>query len=379
MTAQRIADIALTSVGVSAKTNWLFLELTLDDGSIGTGEATLHGYEPLIRAWVDHWRPDLVGRTLDALRDSLPVGRITRAGQAAHAAISALEQARVDLVAQQSAKPLSVALGLTDPAVVPVYANINRGLTDRAPESFAAHAARAVGKGYSRLKIAPFDGVSAQATDGQANEARLQLGLDRIRAVRGAIGSGDELYVDCHWRLTPDRAEALLPDLESCGVSWFECPLYEEPRHFSDLARLRRLANDHGMLLAGAEMEVGVAGFRPFAEIYDVVMPDIKYCGGPDEMLRIAEMAQDLGARVAPHNPSGPIANAHSVHACAHPGIFLLEFQLDETPLFDRVVQGAHPAFRHGTAAAPDAPGLGLALDREVCGSLPESRILSAS
>ena len=48
MTAQRIADIALTSVGVSAKTNWLFLELTLDDGRIGTGDATRHGSGPRV-------------------------------------------------------------------------------------------------------------------------------------------------------------------------------------------------------------------------------------------------------------------------------------------------------------------------------------------
>ena len=64
----------------------------------------------------------------------------------------------------------------------------------------------------------------------------------------------------------------------------------------------------------------GLEGFRPFLEagIYDVIMPDVKYAGGLRELLRIGEFAAGLGVACSPHNPSGPIAHAHSLHLSAH-------------------------------------------------------------
>lgn len=371
MSTPRIQSVRETIVGISDKSNWIFVELTDEDGKTGMGEATLHGYEPLVSAWLHHHRAEIEGKTAEEIRAYLPTGRRTLGGVAAHAAVSAVNQALVELEARRGGKSVAAQLGFDDPASVELYANINRGLTDRSSTAFGRRAAEAVARGYRQIKMAPFDGVSPEAADGQRNEALLQKGLDRISAAREAIGPDIGLFVDCHWRLTHDRALRLADELAERGVTWYECPLREIPANFEAFSQIRAVANDKGMVLAGAEMEIGAAGFRPFAGLYDVVMPDIKYCGGPDELCRIASMAADLGCRVAPHNPSGPVAHAHSIHASAHRAIFMLEVQFDESPLFGEVCQGALPGFSGGIATVGSGPGLDLSVDHALCAQFP--------
>ena len=112
----------------------------------------------------------------------------------------------------------------------------------------------------------------------------------------------------------------------------------------------------------------GVEGFRPFidAGAYDVIMPDVKYAGGLVEMLRIAESAAASGVQCSPHNPSGPIAHAHSVHLSALLASFpFLEFQYAESPLFFQIVTGTLPDPRAGSCVVPSLPGAGPGIDVE--------------
>ena len=326
-----VADIRLVRVGVSAKSNWTFVELELGDGAVGLGEATLHGYEPLLEGFAAICRAALVGRSLADAALWLEPGRARPVGLAAHAVISALEQARCDLEASAAGRPIWAWLGADAAPSVPLYANLNRGLVSRTPEAFAAQARTALADGFGAVKIAPFDGVTPDAGDGAGNEAALRAGLARIAAVREAIGDA-RLLVDCHWRLTAERAHALIGELAEFAPYWLECPIAEQPQHFADLAKLRTGANAGGTLLAGAETAIGLDGFVPYLDLYDVIMPDIKYCGGPAQMIAIADVARERGVRVAPHNPSGPVCHAHSVHASAHPAIDLLELQYGESP-----------------------------------------------
>ena len=376
-----IADIRLTLVGVSGKSNWAFLEVELEDGCVGLGEATLHGYEPMLAACLDMLGPRLVGLRLDALPGALRPGRATSGGLVLHAIVSATEQARADLAGHIAGRPVAAlvacasgASGASGIAEVPVYANLNRSLVDRSPAAFAARAQAVLTEGFSMLKIAPFDGVEPGAADGDANEALVRAGLTRVAAVREAAPNAAVL-IDCHWRFDADRAARLLGDLEPFGPYWVECPLPEIPARFADLTRLRREANARGTLLAGAETTMGLEGIEPFLGLYDVVMPDAKHCGGPAEMLRIADAARARGVRVAPHNPSGPVCHAHSVHLSAHPAIDLLEMQHGESRLFARLTRPAPPLPCDGRVSALDAPGLGLALDHDACAASPPTTV----
>jgi galactonate dehydratase len=189
--------------------------------------------------------------------------------------------------------------------------------------------------------------------------------MARIAAARAALAPATALMVDCHWRLDEATAAAVVPELARLGVAWFECPIPEAPAAVPALRRLRAAANARGMQLAGCEQMIGVEGFEPYLAggAYDVIMPDTKYAGGLEEMLRIAALAARCGAGVSPHNPSGPISHLATLHVAAAAETLLhVETQFDETPLFAAIVDGDPHLPRAGSCALPGTPGLGARL-----------------
>ncbi len=186
-------------------------------------------------------------------------------------------------------------------------------------------------------------------------------GIDCMMALRDAIGPEARLMVDCHWRFDEARAHEVLAALSPARLHWFECPLPETRANWTSLKRLRSAANEHGVLLAAAETQIGCAGFQPLfdAGLYDVVMPDVKYCGGPWEMLRIAERARSAEVQFSPHNPSGPIASLHSlVVAGVAPECDMIELQYEESELFEKLIPGIHPQLIDGAFAVPTRSSL---------------------
>jgi len=361
-------------VGVSPRTNWTFIAVTTAAGDTGWGECSLNGWEPLLVAYAGMLARDLVGCAIDGIGGRLRYVPHSPGGLVAHAVKSAVEQACTDVSARRAGHPVCAFIGAPQRDSIPAYANINRGVTERSPEGFAAAAARACAAGYRAVKIAPFDGVIAADAATTPIAARIGAGLDRVFAVRAAIGNDCALLVDCHWRFDEPRAAALIRDLAPAAPYWIECPISEHPAQFAAIARLRRLARERGARLAGGEAIVGPdqAEAMCAAALYDVLMPDIKYAGGFRGMLAIAEVCAAHGVAVSPHNPTGPIAHLASVHACAAtPSVLWLEHQWGESPLFNELVGGEPAPLAGGGFAVPRAPGLGAVLDRALAARHP--------
>ena len=146
-----------------------------------------------------------------------------------------------------------------------------------------------------------------------------------------------DLMVDCHWRLDEAAALEVIRAVEPLRLYWLECPIPEIEDNLPALRRLRDDANTRGIRLAGLEHGIGIAGFAPYlsAGVYDVMMPDAKYVGGLAEMAQLAELFAQAGVAFSPHNPTGPVCHAASLHVCAAAGnLDRLEIQFDETELF---------------------------------------------
>lgn len=330
-------NVEAQAIRVTPRTTWTFARVLAEDGTEGWGEGTLEG------------RSAEVAAEIEAFNGRLSVLGPIPADLVKAAAYSAVEQAMWDLKARAAGRALVELLGGAKRERVALYANINRGTTDRSPAGFAARAAEAVALGFGAIKIAPFDGVTPSENHG------IEVGYARIAAAAQAIGKRAELQVDCHWRFDEPAAREALAECARLGVTWFECPLPETPEHYPAIRRLRAQANAAGMRLAGAETFVGAEGFRPLLErgLYDVVMPDVKYCGGLSECLRIAGLAASHGAACSLHNPSGPVCHAHSLHlSAALAGEERLEYQHGETPRFFSIAPGLE-APRGGSAAPP--------------------------
>ena len=96
-------------------------------------------------------------------------------------------------------------------------------------------------------------------------------------------------------------------------ATWFCCGTYDEKHEDLFHATIDVVFQWNA---DPSEFLFGMAGFAPLCEqrAVDVVMPDVKHCGGLTEARRIAAIADLYGVAVSPHNPSGPVATAASVH-----------------------------------------------------------------
>jgi galactonate dehydratase len=370
----KLAKLETLIINVSSKTNWTFVRLTTDEGLTGIGEASLNGWEPLQIAYAQMLADELVGRPVDGCARSIRVHPHGAGGLVAASVCSAIEQAVMDIHAKALGKPVHALLGGAIRDRVRVYANVNRRTRDRTPSGFAKSARDAVQIGFDAVKIAPFDGVVWEDFGDAEARRKIGLGIDRVFAVREAVGPEVDLMVDCHWRFDEPTAAAVLRELSDAKLFWLECPISEQPEHGAALARLRALANEYGMRLAGAETQIGLSSFQRLGnpKLLDVVMPDIKYCGGFAEMGKIAAVTASQGIAFAPHNPTGPVCSMATLHACAVARNFLvLEYQLAESPLYGDVVKGVTPQLVDGAFVLPAAPGIGLEIDDDVVRAHP--------
>ncbi|MEP7207365.1 MAG: enolase C-terminal domain-like protein [Casimicrobiaceae bacterium] len=378
----KIAALEPVVVNVSAKTNWSFVVVTTDEGATGWGECSLNGWEPMLVAYAQSLAPTAAGCDLDAAHRLVRHLPHSPGGTITHAVRSATEQALVDLAAQAAHRSVAASLSSSPRAHVPAYANVNRGVTARSPAGFADAARRAVAAGYRAVKLAPFDGVVAEDAGHTPIDALTRAGIDRVFAVRDAVGPSIEVMVDCHWRFDPPRAAALLRDVAPAKPYWIECMISELPRGYPEIARLTRLAHEHGMRTAGGETVASADAAEAMctARLYDVLMPDIKYAGGYAAMLAIGRISAMHGVAFAPHNPTGPIAHLASIHACAAaPELLWLEHQWGETSLFEDLVRGALPPLVDGAFVVPTHAGLGASLDRALAARHPYRQLAAGS
>lgn len=359
---------------VSAKTNWWFLRLTDSSGATAWGEGSLNGWEPVLDALTLHLRGQWIGLSIDEAVQRAETAPVSVLGLAGSCVTSALLQALLSLQAQHRRQAPHALLGPTRRQALPLYANINRATTERSPEGFKATARRAMAQGYTRFKAAPFDGLTPALCITPEGRSRIHHGIDCLFALREAIGPEALLMVDCHWRFDETHALKTLRDLAPVRLHWFECPLAETHANWEALRRLRHAAHEQGVLLAAAETQVGLAAFQALFDegLYDVVMPDVKYCGGPWEMLRIAQRAADCGVGFSPHNPTGPVCTWQSLQAgLVAPECAMLELQFEESELTDQVSQGVDLQVRQGQLTLPRAQALTQQLDLAVLATHP--------
>jgi galactonate dehydratase len=364
-----ITEISSHCVNVSPKTNWYFLRVRTSDGREAWGEASLNGWEPLLEAATRLRARELTGLDPDDAKARLRVFSNSAGGLAANAVVSALHQALETLEAEALGVPLHQALAPQVRDRVPLYANINRATSTRTPAGFAETARKAMQAGMKAFKAAPFDGVTPANCGTAEGLSRTRHGIDCLMAIRDAVGPDARVMVDCHWRFDEARALDVLAALKPVNLYWFECPVGEVYANWPAMRRVRAKANESGILTAGAETQSGLAAFETvFKEgQFDVVMPDVKYCGGPREMLRIADMAAKYGVLFSPHNPTGPICSVASTHVAAvAPECPMLEIQFDESAMFDRILMNDTTLSRNGEMHVPSGPGLGVALDAKL-------------
>ena len=67
-------------------------------------------------------------------------------------------------------------------------------------------------------------------------------------------------------------------------------------RSIRDFSGFYAQKGSKGMVLAGLEKKVLIHGFEIYVKsgVYDIMMPDIKYAGGPDELIALEKLFYPL-------------------------------------------------------------------------------------
>lgn len=342
---------------------WLFVRVHTDEGLVGLGEGS-QGDPAMVRTYLEkRLRPELIGKDPTRI-EPLATQFLARAsGRAAATAVSAVEQALWDIWGQSLGQPIWALLGGKYRDAIPLYANINRATSDRSPKGHAESARKAVADGFRAVKCAPFDEVNYWLPDRASNRAGVRLGVERVAAIREAIGPDLALMVDCHGRFDVPSAIQVARELTDVGLTWLE-----EPVPGTDLDAIGRVHEQIPMALAGGESLTGRANFWDLVrrQTFDVIMPDVKHSGGILELRKIAALAETARLRVAPHNPSGPISTLASVQVCATiPNFLILEFPWGEVPWRHDLTKPAEEIV-DGAIPVSNRPGLGYTLSEEM-------------
>jgi len=101
------------------------------------------------------------------------------------------------------------------------------------------------------------------------------------------------------------------------------------------------------------------------------VQPDVSHAGGLTELRKIAAMAEASCVPICPHNPSGPVANAATLHlAAALPNFYLLETMSSDVP-WRAEISTEQVKLVDGSMQIPDGPGLGIEIHEEAIARHP--------
>ena len=351
-------------VVVDEHTDWLVLELVTAGGLRGLGEALLANDSTLGAAALAAGARQLIGA--DCLVGALNQPRLAleqSTGLLEATVHATLDQCLWDLRARVMGVPLNRLLGPARRQSIDLYANINRGTRDRTAEGFATRATAAIGAGFDAVKIAPFDGLTRGNFHTAIGRAAFATAVERVEAVRHAIGEDAALMIDCHCRLDVTSARRFLDATHNIRIDWFEDAL---PYH--DLDGWIALRSHSRVPLVGGETARGTRDLLPFIQrgIWSVLMPDVRFFGGVTELVALNAIAAQHQLTIAPHNPRGPVATLASAQAMVVCPVFhKLEYQFGECDWRADLVGGAE-RITDGKLQIPDAPGLGCNLNPTV-------------
>lgn len=332
---------------------WLVVEIELDDGTIGIGNAALAPHAT--KATIDTYlKPLLIGTDpMDSeyiwqsmYRRTLPFGR----KGIGMTAISAVDIAIWDAKGKLLNQPVFKLLGGRTKPKLPVYAS---RLYSQAVDSLAIEAKNYVDQGFKSIKLrfgwGPKDGREG-----------MYKNLELVTAAREAVGDSIDIMADCYMGWNVEYAKRMLRLLEPLGMRWVEEPVIAD-----DLAGYAELKALNLVAISGGEHEYNLQGFRHALDLgaYDIVQFDVNRVGGITSARKITDLCEAYEIPVIPH--AGQMHNYHvSMSSYAAP----ISEYFPKVPvevgneLFWYIFDGEPVAENGFVDLADDKPGFGLTL-----------------
>ncbi|MBL8798679.1 MAG: mandelate racemase/muconate lactonizing enzyme family protein [Planctomycetia bacterium] len=170
-----------------------------------------------------------------------------------------------------------------------------------------------------------------------------------VERARRVIGPACPLMLDAWMKWDLPTTLAVARQCAHLSLDWIE-----EPLPVDDLAGYARLRDECPIPIAGGEHEFTALGFQPLIEqrLHRVLQPDVCWCGGLTELVKIYRLANATRLRVCPHRG----AEVWGLHAIA---------ALDPQPLAESgrpwmTWVGGQPEIADGFIQLSDRVGFGV-------------------
>ncbi len=340
----------------------LVVEVRTDEGITGWGDC--YGPAAVCKAIVDTLlKPSVIGRDpfdVEVIWEAL-YNKVKDYGLTGMtiSGISGVDIALWDIIGKACRQPVHKLIGGAFRPKVEAYAT---GLyfknMDRLNEEAAEEARGYVEQGFRAVKM-------------KIGLGSIKKDLDRVAAVRDAIGPEVKLMVDANHCFNVPQAINIGRELEKLDVHWFEEPVSPE-----DLDGYAEVSRRLDMAVAGGENEFTKFGFREILakRAMDIIQPDVCAAGGITECKKIAALAQAHSVQCIPHAWGTAIGLAATIHflaslpecpPCLVPMPPMLEYEQTFNPFRDELSQ-TKLTHTKGFVDVPTGPGLGIEIDRKV-------------
>jgi len=330
----------------------VLVEVEADDGTVGFAMTT--GGVPAAYLIEKHFHRFVVGQpvhNLEVMFDQMYHGSLYygRKGLTLNA-ISAVDCAVWDLLGKLRQEPVWAMIGGKLRDRQPMYAT--------GPRPDLAQKMGFIG-GKMPLPYGPADG-----------EAGLRQNIELAEKMRAAVGPDFFLAFDCWMSLTPAYALRLMEGLRPFNFKWIEECL--PPDNYAGYQQLVQ-GRSHPIMIATGEHEYSRWGFENLLNTgVDMIQPDIHWCGGLTELLKIKALASAKSRLCVLHASS-----VYSYHfALASDATPFSEF-LMMAPAADRIVPMFQPLFQdepvplNGHVELGDEPGFGVSLNPSLTWNRP--------
>ena len=342
---------------------WLIVKVHCEDGTVGVGEGGVHGWQRPTETMVQTFASYLVGQ--DPSRIEHHYQYLYRSshfmGSVVQGALSAIDIALWDIKGKRLSVPIYELMGGLTRHKVRCYMHAWGETTD----DLVANAVKQAKAGFSAIRFPAFGRQFwlRRTYSEWADEA-----VQRVGAVREAVGPNVDLCVEIHRQMNPSESISLARRLEQFNLFFFEDPML--PDSPDVMGEVQRRGN---LPIATGERFTSIFEFQQLLEARACayVRPDLCLCGGLSGCKKVSAMAEAQHVKVVPHNPLSPISTAACVQldACI-PNFALQEYTGEsEPPKSDLLVDPIK--LEDGFLIVPDGPGLGVELNESALAAHP--------
>lgn len=343
------------------RTNWVFVKVYTDEGVEGVGEATLEYKEKALVGAVEHIKEYLVGKNpfeIEKHWHTIYRDAYWRGGAVLMSALSAVEMALWDILGKSLNVPVYQLLGGKVNEKVRIYVN-GWFAGAKEPEEFGEKAKIAVQRGVTAMKWDPFGKSYLEISNKDLDKA-----LRCVAVVREAAGPDVDLLIEGHGRFNIATGIKIAKELEQFNPMFFE-----EPTPPDSIDALLEVKKKSPVPISAGERAYTRWEYQRFLEkrCADFIQPDISHAGGIGELRKIGAMSEPYYVGFAPHNPSGPVANAATLQlAACSPNFSILEIMYSDVD-YRKDITNEDLKYEDGFMFIPDKPGLGIEINEEEC------------